>query len=316
MFMPLISVIVPVYKVEPYLHRCVDSILDQTFKDFELILVDDGSPDNCPHICDEYAKKYKKIVVIHKENGGLSSARNTGLDYSFSHSNSKYISFIDSDDYVEKTFLEKLYKAIDGCELSLCYYKEIDANGAIKNNKINHYDCVVDKYGYWKLRSFGANGVSPCNKLYLTSLFAEIRYPVGKHHEDEFVIHRIIDRTTKIHIIPDELYCYCRREDSIMGTIHTDPSYDKTIILDIYYDRSTFYIDKNYDLFYANYYAMFNLLKSCYADDKTLFKPYLNKLRNLRKFTKKPKDKKVLIFTILPSIYVVLRSMHIMLKTR
>ena len=110
--MPLISVIVPVYKVEEYLNRCVDSILSQTFTDFELILIDDGSPDNCGKICDEYAQKDNRVCVIHKKNGGLSSARNTGIDWAFKNSNSQYITFVDSDDLITKDYLEKLNDAI------------------------------------------------------------------------------------------------------------------------------------------------------------------------------------------------------------
>ena len=97
----MISVIVPVYKVEKYLHRCVDGILSQSFTDFKLILVDDGSPDDCGKICDDYAKKDNRISVIHKENGGLSSARNAGLDWVFANSKSEYVTFIDSDDWVD-----------------------------------------------------------------------------------------------------------------------------------------------------------------------------------------------------------------------
>ena len=102
--MPLISVIVPVYKVEPYLARCIDSILAQTFTDFELILIDDGSPDNCGRICDEYSQKNNRIQVIHKENGGLSSARNAGMEIC----KGDYIYFIDSDDWIEPDMYEKL----------------------------------------------------------------------------------------------------------------------------------------------------------------------------------------------------------------
>jgi glycosyltransferase involved in cell wall biosynthesis len=108
--MPAISVIVPVYKVEKYIHRCVDSILGQTFTDFELILVDDGSPDSCGAICDEYAAKDSR-VVIHQENGGLSAARNAGIEWSFDHSNSGWMTFIDSDDWVHPQYLELLHRA-------------------------------------------------------------------------------------------------------------------------------------------------------------------------------------------------------------
>ena len=111
--MAAISVIVPVYKVERYLKRCVDSILDQTFRDFELILVDDGSPDRCGEICEKYAEKDKRIVVLHRENGGLSAARNTGLDWIFANSNSTYVTFIDSDDWVHPQYLEILSRVIE-----------------------------------------------------------------------------------------------------------------------------------------------------------------------------------------------------------
>ena len=106
--MPKISVIVPVYNVEKYLHQCVKSILAQTFSDFELILVDDGSPDSSGAICDEYASKDARVRVIHKENGGVSSARNAGLDWVYENSNSEYIAFIDSDDWIEKDYLQQL----------------------------------------------------------------------------------------------------------------------------------------------------------------------------------------------------------------
>ena len=103
--MPQISVIVPVYKVEPYLRRCVDSILGQTFTDFELILVDDGSPDNCPAICDEYARKDTRVHVIHQENGGLSAARNAGIDWAFANSDSQWLTSVDSDEWVHPEML-------------------------------------------------------------------------------------------------------------------------------------------------------------------------------------------------------------------
>ena len=104
--MPQISVIVPVYKVEAYLARCVDSVLAQTFSDFDLILVDDGSPDNSGAICDEYAEKDPRIVVIHQKNGGLSAARNAGIEWAFAHSNSQWLNFIDSDDWVHPEYLD------------------------------------------------------------------------------------------------------------------------------------------------------------------------------------------------------------------
>ena len=144
----VIAVIVPVYKVEPYLRECVDSILNQTFKDFELILVDDGSPDNCPAICDEYAKKDNRVIVIHKENGGLSSARNAGLDYVFAHSNSEYISFVDSDDYVDNEMLNGIINLFknDVDAIKFTYQQ-------IKNNKLCD-SFNIDEIAY-SFNSFG-----------------------------------------------------------------------------------------------------------------------------------------------------------------
>lgn len=111
--MGVISIIVPVYKVEKYLKRCVDSILEQTFRDFELILVDDGSPDQCGRICETYAEKDGRTIALHRENGGLSAARNTGLDWMFANSESSYVTFIDSDDWIHPLYLETLLGAIE-----------------------------------------------------------------------------------------------------------------------------------------------------------------------------------------------------------
>ena len=142
---PKISIIVPVYNVEPYIHRCVDSILKQTFIDFELILVDDGSPDNCGAICDDYASKDSRIVVIHKENGGVSSARNAGLDLA----KGEFVTFCDSDDYLENSWLEMLYNELQKCHADVvnATFKLVDGNGLIIR-KVEH------EYNYYDIREF------------------------------------------------------------------------------------------------------------------------------------------------------------------
>ena len=129
--MATISVIVPVYKVEPYLHRCVDSILAQSFQDFELILVDDGSPDRCGVICDEYAQKDSRVRVIHQQNGGLSAARNAGIDLVLADSESQWLSFVDSDDWIHPLYLELLERAVreSGADAGACLYTRVDASG-------------------------------------------------------------------------------------------------------------------------------------------------------------------------------------------
>lgn len=237
--MALISIIVPVYKVEDYLEECIDSILNQSFKDFELILVDDGSPDNCPLICDNYAKKDNRVFVIHKKNGGLSSARNAGLDYIFQKSNSRYISFIDSDDYVKKDFLEKLFYGIKNSDITMCYMSRFDEFGT--RRKEYSFSGVTDSINFWKIKGISPNDVVVCNKLYKKQIFSNIRFPVGKIHEDEFVMHYVIGDKLSINIIKDYLYLYRIREKSITGLEKKiDKKYIQTL-LEINIDRMKYY---------------------------------------------------------------------------
>ena len=216
----LISVIVPVYNVENYLSKCVNSILNQTYKNFELILVDDGSPDACPKICDDFEKQDDRVVVVHKVNGGLSSARNAGLDIC----KGEYIAFVDSDDYIEKDYLDKLYKAIkeNNADLSICGFKYVDDNG---NQLSNNYKALASKVysNYNKYDVIFADNCIPSvvawNKLYSKHIFNNIRYPEGKIHEDEFITYDIITACNKgVAVIEDRLYNYLIRQNSIMGS--------------------------------------------------------------------------------------------------
>lgn len=212
--MALISIIIPIYNTEDYLEECLDSVLNQSFKDFELILVDDGSLDNCPTICDDYGKKDNRITVIHKKNGGQSSARNAGLDYVFANSNSKYISFIDSDDYVDKNFFLKLYNAIGDCDISICqhfskYEDKVILEGRNKKPKI-----ITADY-YWNLKLGNAGGVFFSNKLISKDLFCDLRFPDVRIMEDECLIYKIVNKSNSISIIPDHLYYYRIHYDSL-----------------------------------------------------------------------------------------------------
>ena len=212
--MPAISVIVPVYKVEKYIRRCVDSILNQTYTDFELILVDDGSPDNCGAICDEYAAKDSRIVVIHQENGGLSAARNAGIDWAFAHSDSQWLSFIDSDDLVHSCFLEKLLQAAqaNNVDVSCCrfqrFYDEIapktDLDAPVCLRRTEDIYCAKDGIQAYAIRF-----------LYKKSLFANIRYPIGRLYEDIFTTPKIIFQSDWVAEVEQELYYYFYRCDSL-----------------------------------------------------------------------------------------------------
>ena len=221
---PLLSIIVPVYKVENYLQKCIDSILAQTFTDFELILVDDGSPDNCPALCDAAAAKDARIRVLHQKNGGLSAARNAGLDVA----RGEWIGFVDSDDYIAPEMSEILYKAVQstGADLALCDYVKVDETGALCTQT---HVAVPQKSltgrellqkAYWTTVQIA------WNKLYHRTIFAQLRYPVGKLNEDFFVIPEICLNTQKAVVVPDVLYYYVQRGDSIMGKSRTLRHYD------------------------------------------------------------------------------------------
>lgn len=215
----LVSVIVPIYKVECYLRKCVDSILNQTYQNLQIILVDDGSPDRCGEICDEYAKMDSRITVIHKQNGGLSDARNAGIDAA----HGEYVMFVDSDDYIAETMVEKLYLALisKDAEMSLCSFLYVDEKGIpIPNKNCNSpsknivlsgrqaIECTIRDKGWYSIA---------CCKLYKKDLWNDTCFPIDKYHEDEFVAHVIFEKCKRIACIGEPLYYYVQRSDSIMG---------------------------------------------------------------------------------------------------
>lgn len=216
-----ISVIVPVYNVQQYLEKCVRSLIEQTYKEIEIILVDDGSTDRSGVLCDEMAEMDERICVIHKKNGGLSSARNTGIDYA----KGEYLYFVDSDDYIAKDTLKKLYDKIkqEKADLALCGIAYIDENGhTIKEILPYMTDGEVwNEEQFWKNRYIMGTGnicyAVAWNKLYRRTLFQNERYDVGKLHEDEYICHRIISQCSRIAIVNEVLYYYLQRDNSIMG---------------------------------------------------------------------------------------------------
>lgn len=202
----LISVIIPVYKVEKYLCRCVDSVLEQTYTNMEIILVDDGSPDNCPVMCDEYARQDSRVKVIHQENAGLSGARNAGIDMA----QGQWLAFVDSDDYLAADFLERLYQAcVDtGSSLSVCRWEyvrgeTIPEHGTGETRVYTGREMLANLYV-----PDGAYFVVAWNKLYRKELFEDIRYPLGRIHEDEATTYRIYDKVRKAAYVDRSLYGY------------------------------------------------------------------------------------------------------------
>ena len=239
--MPTISVIVPVYKVEKYIHRCVDSILGQTYADFELILVDDGSPDNCGTICDEYAAKDSRVVVIHQENGGLSAARNAGIDWAFTNSDSQWLSFIDSDDWVHPEYLQRLLEAatVHNVSVSICGYAQTD--GAEPEIPSESLTSVL-----WNTEDFyvnhNVNATVAWGKLYCKECFRDIRYPLGKLHEDEFTTYKLLFQTDKIVFVSNSLYYYFYNQ---MGITKSDWHSKRLDALDACDERIGFFQHRN-----------------------------------------------------------------------
>lgn len=215
---PLISVIVPIYKVEKYLSKCIESIIAQEYSNIEIILVDDGSPDNCGKICDDYAIKDNRVKVIHKENGGLSSARNAGIDIA----QGEYIGFVDSDDTIEPYMYEKLYNAIyhDKTKLAVCAVNYIYENGEILRKKSVGKDMTFDFYhAMIEMNSHRIFDMGAWSKLYHRDLFKDLRFPIGKLSEDYYIMFRIFDRAQTISYVDTACYNYLQRENSITRSV-------------------------------------------------------------------------------------------------
>ena len=215
---PELSIIVPIYKVEKYLEECIQSILGQTFTDLELILVDDGSPDACPQMCDAAAEQDSRVRVIHQKNGGLSAARNTGIEVA----RGNWLGFVDSDDFVAPDFYEKLYNAAVNA----------DADCAVCSVQLIHEDgSRMDTPPQWKVYGRGYTGedvlktitwqdnvpyLVAWNKLYRREVFRTLRYPVGRINEDVFVFAELFDTIKMVACVEQPLYFYRQRKDSIM----------------------------------------------------------------------------------------------------
>lgn len=217
----VIGIIIPVYNVEQYLRRCLDSIVSQTWHNLQIILVDDGSTDNSGRICDEYAGKDRRIQVIHKENGGLSEARNTGIKAASAH----YIAFVDSDDYVGKQYIQRLARILseNDADIAVCgYYQGKRKTFPGVKKKKRRVQCLDSKtmLKNWHGKYKRVETVS-WNKLYKRDLFVEndIYYPVGFYYEDVQTTHLLINKARKIATTNEKLYYYYQGKDGITHTI-------------------------------------------------------------------------------------------------
>lgn len=236
---PKISIIVPVYKVEPYLHKCIDSILAQTLKDFELILVDDGSPDRCGEICDEYALEDKRVVVIHKENGGQATARNAALDIA----KGEYIGFVDSDDWIEPDMYELLYDMCikNNTDIANCTSTIYFKNRVVKNG--THSLEIHDRELAMKTMLEGKlYDEVVWTKLINRRLLEEIRFPVGVIYEDTAFTYKVIHKANRVSCIGAPKYHYKKREDSTMDLAIKNIRIDGVLI----YEEIYHFMEKHY----------------------------------------------------------------------
>lgn len=240
--MDLISIIVPVYKVEKYLDRCVESIVGQTYTNLEIILVDDGSPDQCPAMCDAWARRDGRIRVIHKANGGLSDARNAGV----AAANGRYIGFVDSDDWIDSDFYEVLRNAlmINRAQISaanVIMEFEDHSEGSKDNTQtvFNSQDAIATIMHGDGFRA------TAWNKLYEKELISQFPFPTGKYHEDEFVCFRVLDKAERMVLCRQTAYHYRQRQGGIMGSVsakHLDA-------LDAFLERVLFLKEKYPELY-------------------------------------------------------------------
>ena len=238
---PLISIIVPVYKVENYLDRCVQSLVDQTWSNLEIILVDDGSPDNCGAMCDAWAARDNRIKVIHKENGGLSDARNAGMAIA----SGTYMGFVDSDDYISSDMYQLLYDrmAADGSDIAACGVELVYEDGRPSGRLTSSGSCILNKNEAMEAVLRESWLKQPVwYKLYKTELIRDMLFPAGKYHEDVYWTWQAVARAEKVSVFDTPCYFYVQRSGSIMGEGYSLKRLDA---LEAELER-TAYVEKNY----------------------------------------------------------------------
>ena len=303
-----ISIIIPIYKVEKYLNKCVQSVVNQTYKNLEIFLVDDGSPDNCPKMCDDWAEKDSRIQVIHKKNGGLSDARNFGIE----KATGDYIMFLDSDDYIHEEICKTLLNLITkyDAEISMCDACDVNENEQkiICNNKttteINEQVFNKDELIKMLLNRDIKYFMTAWAKLYKTELFKTLRYDVGKIHEDEFILHKLINQTNKLAYVNLPYYYYLQREGSIMQS-KKEKSYIDT--LEAFEQRFKFLIEntnlKNETITYALRFFKFKYIQIKKSKlSKEIAKKYLFKFKEYYKQAKS-KNLTAKAFNLCPNLY-------------
>ena len=296
-----ISVIVPVFNVENYLEKCVKSIIEQTYKNLEVILVDDGSTDKSGFLCDELKKQDYRIKVIHKTNGGLSDARNAGIQVS----TGKYLSFIDSDDYLERTALEQMMQAIliSHSEIAICNIMRFYDDGCTEE----FYNPTDNQEVLEGIRRFDTlNQPSVCNKLFDAKLFENISFPYGKFYEYTYVYHELLYKADKVVLTGKTGYWYLSRKGSILGRSQFSNRYFDFI--EAVYMRADFLIKRDIqpygdEAFLSLYAALANAEKNI---DHKLNKDDFHKVREYYRHVYNKIDYKKARFNIKQIVRIVL----------
>lgn len=239
-----ISVIVPIYNVEKYLVRCIESLLNQTFNYFEVLLIDDGSIDNSSEICKKFCTRDTRIKYFYKKNGGLSDARNYGIE----RSNGNYLIFVDSDDYVDRNYLLYLYKAVEekDADIAICSFKNVNEQGKVLSVTNVSANSVMSGRKLLANYLSGKDNISDevaWNKIYKRKIFKKLRYPKGHIYEDEAIITQILWNVKKVAFVEQSLYYYVQRGGSI-----TSSSYNYYKLKDMFLfsdDRVDFFRNRN-----------------------------------------------------------------------
>lgn len=236
----LISVIVPVYNIKEYVEKCIKSIIGQTYSNLEIMLVDDGSTDGSGEICDKYALQDDRIIVMHKSNGGLSDARNYAID----RAHGELFAFVDGDDWIHPQMYELMYNIIEqeNVDIVTCWFEQKNPDFVRQSYTVDDLD-VRQLTGAEALSDIEVPLVVAWNKLYKREVFDEIRYPKGKLHEDEFIIHRLFYRCSKIAVINQALYFYTIRDNSIVAQMTPQRIHDA---LEAFSDRVEFADEKGW----------------------------------------------------------------------
>lgn len=314
--MPLVSVIVPVYNVEKYLTRCIDSIIGQTYRNLEIVLVDDGSPDNSPAICDEYAQKDSRITVIHKENGGAASARNAGLEII----KGEYVFFLDGDDFIHYQCIDKLNEiaAANQCDIVQCDFEKGTADvfsSVEKKYSLAFYNCEQALSGFrYKTIVWG--------KLLKRKMLEEVRFPEGKIYEDEAVYYRFTYCAARIAITDEKLYYYFQSANSVM---RNDAKETKEYFTDILEERIAFFEEKNeqklvrssierYLVILMLYYADWCCNKNIKNNPQILWQKFKENYKRLKTFRGTPMKLKLMFWLFYHFPRISSRAIYILRK--